>query len=110
MRLDRGRLRPYVPSFPEKRQFLPLFYVNQRGRTSDAAPTVACLQPFSSLQAILYSIVKERRCCPPYGHGTSPKKKLGGCTGKSFRLGAVMVGGVSLNVKPVCRIAVSLSS
>ena len=35
---------------------------------------------------------------------------MDGILERGFRLGAVMVGGVSLNVKPVCRKAVSLSS
>ena len=39
-------LRSYVPSFPEKRQFLPLFYVTRQGLAIDALPSVAACSRF----------------------------------------------------------------
>lgn len=84
LRLDRGRFGPYVPSFPEKRQFLPLFYVNQRHLASGATLVVACLQPFSSLQAHPYSIFKERRR-PPI-RGTVQRKKVRWMYWKGFQV------------------------
>ena len=66
MRLDRGR-RPYVPSFSRKRRSPSLFYVGRRCHAIVATAAVVCLQPFSSLQADLYSVVKERRRLPTRG-------------------------------------------